>query len=252
MKNSFENIPEIIKSKEKPSISRKDPLVEKFTEFKKMLEKSEISVKIIEELNKFQEELEKRLLDELTGLPKAETAKAIIIEAMENNEEVVMEFADLKYLKVFNKTIGHEKTNEMLKNIGEVYQDEIKEFNQRGIDVTAIRYGGDEFLLIIKGESQEEAQQCLDKIHQALRKKVKKPKDAHLRPRFWQGVASSKELSESEKKKNPLKLIDLADKRVIKQKEKSHACLSERLKRTPPEEYQLTKKVIKEIERYSF
>lgn len=233
MINNIELFPTPEKEKETPF--GRDPLLNK-------LKEAGVSPELIKEV-------EERLKDGLTGLPKAETAQKIIEDLVKEGRKINIEFNDIRYLKIYNETIGHEKTNEMLREIGRVYQEEVEKLQNEGVKILIARYAGDEFLIIVADKNPEEAEKYFDQIDRALRN-IRKQKQAEV-PfgfHFSRGKASLEELPPEER--NFSNLIALADKRALEAKRKAHARLVERAKRKPPKKYKLTRKLVERIKRY--
>ena len=105
-------------------------------------------------------------IDGLTELYNHRYFYDTLIEKVKNgerdNKPVSMIFIDIDYFKQYNDTYGHQKGDYVLKKIGEI----IKE-NVRDGDIAA-RYGGEEFAVILPNTSEEQAI-C---IAENLRKKI--------------------------------------------------------------------------------
>lgn len=153
--------------------------------------------------------VEKRLRDSLTGLPKADTCMVIMENFLSQGAPVTVEFDDLMFLKTYNDTIGHGRTNEMLRQIAAVFKRKEEELRSQGVNILIGRYAGDEFLKIVVGLSAEEAVRVFDEIEREFRK-IGIPEGALFRPHFARGIATSAEV----KDKSPFQIIDLADSRA--------------------------------------
>ena len=105
--------------------------------------------------------------DELTGLYNYRYLKAHLEQELQRAQRynsiisvVMMDIDDFKY---FNDHHGHEAGNRMLTKLACILQDSI-----RGID-TAIRYGGEEFVLTLPGTNKEGAYMVYERIQKTLR-----------------------------------------------------------------------------------
>ncbi len=113
--------------------------------------------------------------DALTGLPNRyrlkEFAEKIYEKAYKEQTNFGIEILDVDYFKQYNDGYGHQKGDECLVAIGEVLMQMMEEEE----DTFCARYGGDEFVIIYYGKSDEEI------LHQAvhLRKRILKKKIMH-------------------------------------------------------------------------
>lgn len=113
--------------------------------------------------------------DALTGLPNRyrlkEFAEELYEKAYKEQTNFGIEILDVDYFKQYNDGYGHQKGDECLKAIGEVLLQMMEEED----DTFCARYGGDEFVIIYYGKSDEEI------LHQAvhLRKRILKKKIWH-------------------------------------------------------------------------
>lgn len=191
-------------------------------------------------------QVDRRLKDDLTGLPKWETGREFINQALSEGKNVVVEMVDLRFLKTFNKRIGYTRTDdEVLKQIGDAYSLKIKEFRERGVDAIAIRrYAGDEFMVVVVGKTKRESKPILDEIYNTLRT-IKKPKGAFFKPHFSRGIVSSQEIPED--KRDTKALVTWAERRVTGDREKKLKYIQKRAKR---KENAATGKLLAKIQRY--
>lgn len=173
-------------------------------------------------------------LDSLTGLPDAKLCREIIVRTLGKNKTVSIEFLDVLFLKTFNDTIGHERTNkEVLVPMARVYQRTMRGFHEEGKEVVIGRYAGDTFLVIVVGEEDDEAKKISEKIVEELQG-VNKPEGALIKPSFSRGFVSSRELETP----SFSQLIEKAETRANEAKEKAK------------EEYKKDPVLWKEIQRY--
>ena len=87
--------------------------------------------------------------------------------AVENNSKLSVAIFDIDKFKVFNDTYGHLAGDEVLKMVGHT-DTEFAKAN----DGLAIRYGGEEFLLILPGKGVEESTKILREFHDKVKNTV--------------------------------------------------------------------------------
>ncbi len=106
--------------------------------------------------------------DELTGLANRyklnDYAGKIFDRARERHDLLSIEIFDVDYFKQYNDTYGHQAGDGCLKEIGNI----LDELMQRDKDIFCARYGGDEFIVIYYGKSDEE----ILKLAKELRQRV--------------------------------------------------------------------------------
>lgn len=94
--------------------------------------------------------------DALTGLPNRyrlkELAEELFRKAYQGQKNFGIEILDVDYFKQYNDGYGHQKGDECLKIIGEALE---KMMEDDG-DIFCTRYGGDEFVIVYYGKSDEE------------------------------------------------------------------------------------------------
>lgn len=105
--------------------------------------------------------------DELTGLPNRRTMLGEIESALERCDgesaaPVAVLFCDLDGFKPINDTLGHEAGDQVLRTVGQRLGGCV-----RSGDVVG-RFGGDEFLILCAGASEQEAHQIMDRIEHVL------------------------------------------------------------------------------------
>lgn len=125
----------------------------------------------LEEANERLREKRKKLeeyayKDFLTGLPNRYALSDHWDQQVTNNDQVAVLFLDLDRFKLINDSLGHDIGDEMLKEAAKRIQNAVRE-----IDVVS-RTGGDEFIVLLKESSEEEAkiiaQRILDQFSQPL------------------------------------------------------------------------------------
>ena len=107
--------------------------------------------------------------DELTGLENRSSLKTELKHYFDTcqREEIPMGLfiLDIDYFKQYNDTYSHIMGDECLQKIARVVLDVLKE-QDNGI---AIRYGGDEFFIALKGKNQSEMEQIAEQIVTRIR-----------------------------------------------------------------------------------
>ena len=96
------------------------------------------------------------ITDQLTGIYNRQGYKKLVEEQVDNSGIVM--YMDVDNFKYYNDTFGHSAGDEVLKQ----FADTIK--NCIGTEGKAIRYGGDEFLVVLPGISEEEAKNIAQNI----------------------------------------------------------------------------------------
>ena len=106
--------------------------------------------------------VEEAMKDQLTGLGNRrwlERNLEFVLTEMENSEaKHCIALIDLDHFKNFNDRFGHLVGDKILKFLGEVIEQNVRE-----TDICA-RFGGEEFCIILKGLNVEEAETILERI----------------------------------------------------------------------------------------
>lgn len=100
--------------------------------------------------------------DSLTGLYNRRFLEAISSNISTNNAYTSIAMIDIDYFKKYNDNYGHLKGDEILKKIGEIIS---KLFNE----YIAVRYGGEEFLIIMENTSYNASINLIDKLIKKIR-----------------------------------------------------------------------------------
>jgi len=155
---------------------------------------------------------EKAIKDSLTKFYNKEYmfdyAEKLYKKTKRENSEFLLIFLDVDNFKGVNDIYGHQKGDEILKNVAKLIRDSFRDYD------TFVRYGGDEFIVIIEIKEKD----CLPKISillEKLNERIKTQfKQYNLSISF--GIALSSEADDI------LKLIEIADMRMYEMKKKHH------------------------------
>lgn len=150
--------------------------------------------------------------DELTGLVNRRTglmqlAKAVAHSRRDGSKLAVC-FLDLDNLKTTNDTYGHEQGDWLIRTLAEVLTDSIRAGD------TALRLGGDEFLLILHNCPADEAERLVARINARLveiGKKAAKP--------FPLSVSAGAVVFDPERHASPEELVSEADNLMYRSKQ---------------------------------
>lgn len=116
------------------------------------------------------------MTDQLTGLPNRECVldkvRRTLAAPRTKESEFALMFLDFDHFKSVNDSWGHDVGDELLREIADRLQQELKEIEVtlgRRIESTASRFGGDEFVLLFRGvdgvaDAQVIAQHLQDKL----------------------------------------------------------------------------------------
>ena len=91
---------------------------------------------------------------------------------------------DIDHFKKVNDTYGHLAGDEVIKAVAKVDNDFAKKYNG-----TAVRYGGEEFLLILRGKGVEETHAILKEMHQVIKSNVVEFEDYKIQVNSSIGLA---------------------------------------------------------------
>ena len=96
---------------------------------------------------------EKSLIDPLTG-----AFNRRVFNEIPSNLSGSFVFIDLDGFKAFNDTYGHERGDEVLKSFANIVMNRLRK------DDIFIRYGGDEFVVILNGCDSDKAVEIMEEI----------------------------------------------------------------------------------------
>lgn len=104
--------------------------------------------------------------DSLTGLPNRRAAdrhlEEALAQAFENGQSLCVALLDIDHFKGINDGYGHDAGDQVLCRIGE----RLKRIS--GVDVFSSRHGGEEFLLVIAGMSEQDARDTLETLRKDI------------------------------------------------------------------------------------
>ena len=135
--------------------------------------------------------------------------KKLYHKAKRENFQFLLVFLDLDNFKNVNDTSGHEKGDEVLKQVSEIIKNSFREYD------TFVRYGGDEFIIIIelkKNYSSKEITNLLNKLKERIENRFK---EYNLSISFGMALNTEAETID--------KLIELADMRMYEMKKEHHS-----------------------------
>lgn len=155
--------------------------------------------------------------DELTGLP---SRRALQEELAKLSDKYTVAMLDIDYFKKINDKYGHDVGDEVLRFIASIISQETTG------DGKAFRYGGEEFTVLFKGKSAEEALPCLEALRQKIAKRPfflrgKKSAEKRLSVTMSIGVAD-----QGTKPCSPEEVVKAADNALYRAKENGRNCVS--------------------------
>jgi diguanylate cyclase (GGDEF)-like protein len=159
-----------------------------------------------------QENFEKAVKDPLTRLYNREYLKEIseqlLNEAKREHLVLALVFIDLNNFKSVNDIYGHEEGDKVLKGVAEELKNSFRSYD------IIVRYGGDEFIVLLKMPKKEEfeLEDVLFSINERIKNKFKKYSIS-----LSYGIATNMETYELEK------LIEIADARMYEDKKNKKA-----------------------------
>ncbi|MBK6304042.1 MAG: GGDEF domain-containing protein [Arcobacter sp.] len=145
----------VSKSKEElNSLKYKIGIIKKYLEETKPILESKILMEALKEKN---------LTDSLTGLYNRKYLDEIVEKQLnldiKNGVVYAIMFLDIDYFKMVNDTYGHDIGDDILRKLAITMKKSI------GANETLVRYGGEEFLILMKNATQESTKKLADKIN---------------------------------------------------------------------------------------
>lgn len=108
------------------------------------------------------------LYDQLTALPNRRYIDSFLSSRLRDFEELQLPFAlamiDIDHFKIFNDTYGHDVGDLVLKMVAKTFKSAIRKNDLIG------RWGGEEFLAILTGVSEEELNTISEKVRGLVEK----------------------------------------------------------------------------------
>jgi len=104
--------------------------------------------------------------DPLTGLRNRRSLDEVIEVCNQNkgwNQELAIVLLDIDHFKAFNDTAGHQAGDVCLKRVAGIIQSELRDH----VD-TAFRFGGEEFILVLRGVDLSTAVRISERIRRAI------------------------------------------------------------------------------------
>ena len=134
----------------------------------KIKEANKLLANQLDEIKMLQENLHKQVIrDHLTGLFNRrylyETFDREFARAKRENYPLSVMMIDLDHFKEINDTYGHQVGDEVLVSLGNLLQRSIRQGD------IACRYGGDEFLIIMPGIHEEDAEQRAETLRHEVK-----------------------------------------------------------------------------------
>lgn len=106
------------------------------------------------------------LRDPLTGLPNRriwdERLAHVAATAARRDEPMTIALLDLDHFKAYNDRFGHDAGDELLVSAAEAWDDVLRETD------LLVRWGGEEFALLLPDTDEAEARRILDRLQQAM------------------------------------------------------------------------------------
>ncbi len=161
-------------------------------------------------------------LDHLTGIYNRQHIDSLLelefSEALKNSWPLSLAFIDIDNFKEINDSYGHLAGDEILKNISRFFADNIRETDKLA------RYGGDEFLLMLPGSSNDAAETILKRLLQLFQQEVYlQVKGENIQAGVSIGLASHGDVHKFDDLKG---LMSAADDALYRAKEKGKNCLA--------------------------
>lgn len=115
---------------------------------------------------------------------------------------------DIDHFKLYNDKFGHQKGNDMLKHVAEIFKIQV-----RGVDIVS-RYGGEEFAVLLPNTGRTAAEEVAERIRTAVDESDFATTSETEKRTVSLGVATYPDDAEDD-----LRLIDRADEALYKAKE---------------------------------
>lgn len=168
--------------------------------------------------------------DALTGIPNRR-ALGQTLKTLGRRYAIAM--ADVDHFKSFNDTWGHETGDQVLKLVARLLSD-------HRLPVRVFRYGGEEFTLVFKGMTRDQALPVLDELRERIADYPLRLRRAHRTSAKGPGkrqrgtgkpaaktvrITASFGVTDHISASHPLTAIDIADKALYKAKQAGRNCV---------------------------
>lgn len=157
-------------------------------------------------------------LSEIDPLTNLFNRRSINDALMNLDQAAVARYAvvllDLDHFKEINDQYGHDKGDETLVQVSEVLKQELRDSDVVG------RFGGEEFILLLKNSSLEQAQQIAERCRSKIEALVLTNEDAQLIP-----ITASFGVAVSTPNLGPQQLLSQADKALYQAKAAGRNCV---------------------------
>ena len=148
----------------------------------------------------------------LTDYIRSESSRAL-----RSNENFAVAMLDIDHFKSINDKLGHPCGDHILKEFARIIADELREYD------VAIRYGGEEFLVVFPGESKINAVSVLERIQDKVLSGSYIWEDTPVSFSFTAGIADYMEIDHTSM---PFEdLINKADHRLYHGKHDGRNCI---------------------------
>ena len=110
----------------------------------------------------------KNVTDQLTGIYNRKKLNALLqkYERTGTPSDLGVVMMDIDYFKRYNDTYGHQAGDTVLKEVSGVLKESVRKKD------TVIRYGGEEFLILLHGVKKKVAEEICQGIHNRLKEKA--------------------------------------------------------------------------------
>jgi len=180
----------------------------------------------------------KLFIDPLTGLFNRKYLQEIEMKLSFNKYAVAM--IDIDYFKVVNDTYGHKAGDFVLQECAKIFEDSLRESD------IVIRYGGEEFVLLINARTQEEKKRAyivMERIRETVQKHCFLYDDTEIKCTISIGLHQ-----EPEKEKDLISAIKVADQMLYIAKEggRNHTEVYSDIQKTQTTDINITRDAIAE------
>jgi diguanylate cyclase (GGDEF)-like protein len=171
--------------------------------YRRFDELADITVELIEDIEKYHEEAQ---TDQLTELMNRRAFDAFMEHSYNLYKTKGISFSlvilDLDHFKILNDTYGHQAGDSVLKGFAEILKSQL-----RKADDVAFRYGGEEFAVIARGAKTIHIKRSMDRILERIRDTEIQFEDKTMKFTFSAGI---EEIGADMDKKELIKKADAA------------------------------------------